>query len=91
MTEKSNTKQNTKEHNVKIYTTKTCVYCGMVKDFFKEYKIKYEELDVGSDRKSAMEMVSKSGQMGVPVIDIDNHIVVGYNKPALKKLLDIKD
>ncbi len=88
MTEK--TKQTGKIHSVKIYTTKTCGYCGMVKEFFNKNHIKYEEFDVGADRKAASEMISKSGQMGVPVIDIDNHIVIGYNREALKKLLDIR-
>ena len=76
-------------NSVKIYTTKTCPYCHMAKEFFKENNVKYEEIDVSSDRKAAEEMIHKSGQMGVPVIDVNGNIVVGYNKDSLKKLLKI--
>jgi glutaredoxin len=58
-------------------------------EFFKANNVKYQEIDVGADRKSAEEMIHKSGQMGVPVIDIDGTIIVGYNKEALKKALKL--
>mgnify|MGYP001609713067 CR=1 FL=1 len=74
---------------VKIYTTKTCPYCHQAKEFFKANNIKYQEVDVGSDRKAAEDMIHKSGQMGVPVIDVDGTIIVGYNREALKKALKI--
>ena len=62
----------------------------MAEEFFKENKIKYKAIDVGKDREATMEMVKKSGQMGVPVIEIDDKtIIVGYDVPALKKHLDI--
>lgn len=76
--------------SVKIYTTKTCPYCNMAKEFFKANNVKYQEIDVGSDRKAAEDMIKKSGQMGVPVIDVDSTIIIGYNKDALKKSLGIK-
>jgi len=76
--------------NVLIYTTHTCPYCNMTKDFFKENNIKFKEIDVSSDQKAAQEMIKKSGQLGVPVIDIDGTIIVGFNKLALKQALDIK-
>jgi len=76
--------------NVLIYTTHTCPYCKMTKDFFKENNIKFKEIDVSSDQKAAQEMIKKSGQLGVPVIDIDGTIIVGFNKLALKQALDIK-
>ena len=75
--------------SVKIYTTKTCPYCYQTKEFFKANNVKYQEIDVSSDRKAAEEMIHKSGQMGVPVIDIDGTIIIGYNKEALKKALKI--
>jgi glutaredoxin 3 len=75
--------------NVKIYTTKTCPYCTMAKDFFKKNNIKYQEIDVSSDRQAAQEMVHKTGQMGVPVIEIGDKLIVGYNKEAIMKLLKI--
>ena len=74
-------------HKVKIYTTKTCPWCAKVKEFFKSNNVKYSEVDVGSDQKAAHEMIEKSGQMGVPVIDIDGQIIVGFDKPALERAL----
>jgi glutaredoxin 3 len=74
---------------VTIYTTPTCVYCKMTKEFFKQNNIVYEEKDVARDIMAAQEMVEKSGQMGVPVIDIDGKIVVGFDKALLSKLLNI--
>lgn len=73
---------------VTIYTTPTCVYCKMSKAFFKEHNIAYEEKDVLSDIKAREEMVQKSGQLGVPVIDIDGQIVIGFDQETLKELLN---
>lgn len=75
--------------SVKIYTTPTCVYCRMAKDFFKKYGVTYEEFNVAEDGKAREEMMNKSHQLGVPVIDIDNQIVVGFDKNTLIKLLGI--
>jgi len=73
--------------NVIIYTTTACVWCKKAKEFFKENNIKFTEKDVGSDMMAANEMIEKSGQMSVPVIDIDGKIVVGFDK--LKELSSI--
>jgi glutaredoxin len=62
----------------------------MTKAFFKENNVQYEERDVSTDRTAADEMIQKSGQMGVPVIDIDGQILVGFDKEGLSKLLNIK-
>lgn len=75
---------------VTIYTTPTCVYCKMTKAFFKENDVQYEEKDVSTDRAAADEMIQKSNQMGVPVIDIDGKILVGFDKEGLSQLLNIK-
>ena len=75
---------------VTIYTTPTCVYCKMTKAFFKENNVEYEEKDVSADRAAADEMIQKSGQMGVPVIDIDGQILTGFDKEGLSRLLNIK-
>lgn len=75
---------------VTIYTTPTCVYCKMTKAFFKENNVQYEEKDVSADRAAADEMIKKSNQMGVPVIDIDGKILVGFDKEGLSQLLNIK-
>ena len=72
---------------VKIYTTTHCPYCVMAKDFFKKNDIKYTEVNVEEDEAGAEEMIEKSGQMGVPVIDINGQIIVGFNKPAIEKAL----
>lgn len=76
---------------VTIYTTPTCVYCKMAKEFFREKNIQYEEKNVAEDAASRELMVQKSGQMGVPVIDIDGQIVVGFDKPRLAELLGVEE
>ncbi len=73
--------------NIKIYSTPTCPYCKLVKDYLKEKSIHFTDIDVGSDAAAANEMVKTSGQMGVPVIDIDGEIIVGWNKSALEEAL----
>ncbi len=75
---------------VAIYTTPTCAYCKMTKAFFKEHTIAYEEKDVSSDAKAQEEMIAKSGQMGVPVIEIDGELTVGFDKERLSGLLHIQ-
>lgn len=79
-----------KEHKILIYSTTHCPYCKAAKEFFNENNVKYKEINVEEDEKAAHEMVKKSGQLGVPVIDIDGQIIIGFDKPALKKALDIK-
>lgn len=75
---------------VKIYTTTHCPYCNMAKDFFKKNNVEYEEINVESDQKAAEDMIEKSGQMGVPVIDVNGQIIVGFNRPALERALKLK-
>jgi glutaredoxin 3 len=75
--------------NVTIYSTPTCHFCHMAKEFFKEKNIAYTEHDVASDLAQRKEMVEKSGQMGVPVIIIDNDLIVGFNKPKIAELLGV--
>ncbi len=72
---------------VKIYTTTHCPYCHQAKEFFKKNDVKYTEVNVEEDEAAAEEMIEKSGQMGVPVIDINGEIIVGFNKPAIEKAL----
>ena len=73
-----------------IYSTPVCVYCKMAKDFFAKNNIAYEEHDVASDAAAREEMVGKSGQLGVPVIDIDSNIIVGFDQKTIEKLLNLK-
>jgi glutaredoxin 3 len=72
---------------VKIYSTPTCPYCKMAKQFLTENNIQFEDADVSSNQTAAQEMISKSGQMGVPVIDINGQIIVGFDKARIKQLL----
>lgn len=74
---------------IKIYSTPTCPYCKMAKQFLKENNIEFTDINVANDQQAAQEMVSKSGQMGVPVIDIDGQLIVGFDKGAIKKALGL--
>lgn len=74
---------------VEIYSTPTCHYCHMAKDFFNENGIAYTEYDVASDLAKRKEMVDLTSQMGVPVIKIDGDWVVGFNKTAVAKQLGL--
>ncbi|MFA6635631.1 MAG: glutaredoxin domain-containing protein [Candidatus Omnitrophota bacterium] len=75
--------------NVKVYSTPTCPYCIKVKRFLEESGVEYEEKDVASDKDAADEAVKKSGQMGVPVIDIEGEIIVGFDKDAITSALGL--
>jgi glutaredoxin-like YruB-family protein len=76
---------------VKIYSTPTCPYCQALKDCLKENNYEYEDVDVAQDEKQRDEMVEKSGQMGVPVVDIDGEIVIGFDKEKIAEILEIKE
>ncbi|MDP3999513.1 MAG: glutaredoxin family protein [bacterium] len=75
---------------VLIYSTPTCVYCKMAKDFFKKNNIEYQDFNVAEDEEAREEMVQKSHQLGVPVIDIEGDIFVGFNRPEMEKALGLK-
>ena len=75
---------------VEIYSTASCHFCHMAKEFFKENGVEYSEYNVGQDPEKRSEMVGMTGQMGVPVIVIDERdVVIGFDKKALSKLLEI--
>lgn len=76
---------------IKIYSTPSCPYCHTLKAFLKERSIEFDDIDVALDEKARDEMIEKSGQMGVPVIDIDGEIVVGFDKEKIAGLLGIKE
>jgi glutaredoxin-like YruB-family protein len=76
--------------NITVYSTPTCPYCKLAKEFLKEKSIDFKDIDVSADSAAANEMVKKSGQMGVPVIDIGGQIIVGWNKTALEEALKMK-
>lgn len=75
---------------VVIYTTPPCVYCKMAKTYFNEHNVQYEEKNVMTDIPAQEEMIKKSGQLGVPVIDIDGKIVIGFDKTKIASLLNLK-
>jgi glutaredoxin-like YruB-family protein len=77
-------------NRVIIYSTPSCSYCASAKEFFKKNNIAFEDLDIASNAKAREEMIQKSGQMGVPVIDIDGQIIVGFQEETLKTLLGIE-
>ena len=74
---------------IKLYTTPTCVYCKTLKGYLKTNGKDFEEIDVSKDEKRLQEMIKISGQMGVPVLDIDKEIVTGFDKAKIDKLLNI--
>ncbi|MBN1902804.1 NrdH-redoxin [Candidatus Sumerlaeota bacterium] len=76
-------------NKVTVYSTAACPYCAMVKNYLTQNKIQFDNYDVGKNREKAMEMVQKSGQMGVPVVDIDGRIIIGFDKPAITKALGL--
>ncbi len=75
---------------VKVYSTPTCPYCHTLKAFLKERGVEFENIDVSQDEKALNEMVDKSGQMGVPVSDIDGKIVIGFDREKICQLLNIE-
>lgn len=74
---------------IKVYSTQTCPYCVTLKAWLKEKGFEFEDVDVGQDEGTRNEMIEKSGQMGVPVVDIDGQIVVGFDKEKISKLLKV--
>lgn len=75
--------------NIKVYSTPTCPWCMRVKQFLKENNISYQELDISTNHPAAEEMIQKSGQMGVPVLDIEGNIIVGFDKEKIKAALGL--
>ncbi len=89
ITSKKTQQKNKTKQIVQIYSTPTCPYCKLAKEFLKENNVAYKERNVAQDQKAADEMVKKSGQMGVPVIEIGKKIIVGFDKEAIKKILKV--
>ena len=75
---------------IMIYSTPSCTFCTMAKDFLKENNVPFEEFDVASNLEKRKEMVQKSGQMGVPVIDVDGAVIIGFDKELLAGKVGIK-
>jgi glutaredoxin-like YruB-family protein len=77
------------DKNVIVYSTPTCPWCARTKQFLKENNITFQDFDVSSNQQAAEEMIKKSGQMGVPVLDIDGEIILGFDKERIKQALGI--
>lgn len=76
---------------VRLFITPACPYCFTLKEFLKDHNIAFEEIDVSKDEKAREEMIKKSGKLEVPIIEIDDQIVVGFDKEKIVKLLDIQE
>jgi len=74
---------------VKVYSTPTCPWCIRIKQFLKDNNITFEDIDVSNNQQAAEEMVQKSGQMGVPVLDIAGEIIIGFDKDKIKTALGL--
>ncbi len=77
------------DNKVKVYSTPSCPYCIRLKQFLKENSIEFEDIDVSANPQAAQEMTEKTGQMGVPVLDINGEIVVGFDKDKISQLLGL--
>ena len=77
------------DKKVRVYSTSTCPYCHRAKQFLKDNNIEFEDVDVAADKEKAEEMVQKTGQMGVPVLDIDGEIIVGFDKEKIEQALGL--
>lgn len=75
--------------NVIVYSSPLCPWCTKVKDYLDSKNVSYEAYNVAKDRDKAMEMVDKSGQQGVPVLDIDGEIIIGFDKSSIDELLGL--
>lgn len=76
--------------DVTVYSTSTCPWCRRTKEFLKENNVGFKDVNVAEDRDAAQEMIKKSGQMGVPVIDVDGEIIVGFDKDKLMGVLKLR-
>lgn len=73
--------------NIIVYTTPTCVYCHMAKEYLKTKNVEFTEKDLSKDRDAIQEVLDKSGQLGVPVIDIDGKLVIGFDRNRINALI----
>ena len=77
------------QHTVTIYSTPTCHFCHQAKDYFKENNIAFTDFDVSTDAAKRKELVDMTKQLGVPVIIIDDSVIIGFNKPKVAELLGL--
>lgn len=80
-----------KQPRVIVFSTPTCGYCNLAKHYFRQHQIRFQDVDVSRDPAAARDLVRRSGQMGVPVIDIGGKLIIGFDKPKINQLLGIKE
>ncbi|PIV45415.1 MAG: NrdH-redoxin [Candidatus Nealsonbacteria bacterium CG_4_10_14_0_2_um_filter_35_20] len=79
------------EAKIRVFSTPICPYCYTLKEFLKEHHLNFEDVDVSKNEKAREEMIEKSGTMEVPVVEINEEIIVGFDKKKICELLNIKD
>ncbi|HRW47274.1 MAG: NrdH-redoxin [Caldilinea sp.] len=79
-----------KQPKVIVFSTPTCSYCNAAKSYFRQKGVKYRDVDVSRDPAAARDMVRRSGQQGVPVIDIGGKVIIGFDRPKINQLLGLK-
>ena len=80
-----------KQKRVIVFSTPTCSYCNMAKQYFRRNKVRFRDVDISKDPAAARDLVRRTGQMGVPVIDIGGKMIVGFDKPKINDMLNIKN
>jgi glutaredoxin 3 len=85
------TEKKRRQPRVIVFSTPTCTYCTAAKKYFREHKIKFRDVDVSKDPVAARDMVRRSGQQGVPQIDIGGRIIVGFDRPKINQMLGIRE
>ncbi len=79
-----------KQPRVIVFTTPTCTYCRAVKRYLREHKIKFKDVDISRDERAARDVMRRTGQMGVPVLDIGGKIVIGFDRAKIDRLLGLR-
>lgn len=80
-----------KQPKIRIFSTPSCPYCYTLKEYFKEHNLAFDDIDVSADKALLDEMIEKSGQMSVPVVDIGGEFIIGFDKKKINELLNIKE
>jgi glutaredoxin 3 len=76
---------------IRIFSTPTCTYCIILKRYLDEKNVEYEDIDISQNEEAQKEMIAKTNQMGVPVIDIDGEFIIGFDKGKINNILNIKE
>jgi glutaredoxin 3 len=85
-----NDKPKKKQKRVIVFSTPTCTYCNQAKRYLRQRGVRFRDVDVSKDAAAARDLVRRSGQQGVPVLDIGGRIIVGFNRPEIDKLLELR-